>query len=190
MYYPVSSNGRRWCHRRFPDPQFSLLYNKDQWEESGRRRYQTIDIFVPSSQLVLQMHTNQVTPIEQLETLGNFRHSGGVQCANNFSVGSTTYSWGGYDDGWLRRRGAHPTPAAAAAAAVVVSGKNSSVCTAVSARSGAMTDVELKDTNAVSYGTVESSLVRRRKGEPKSVWDDDSSDSEDEANDRDSRRLR
>ncbi|CAN8016274.1 unnamed protein product [Ixodes persulcatus] len=53
-----------------------------------------------------------------------------------------------------------------------------------------MTDVELKDTNAVSYGTVESSLVRRRKGEPKSVWDDDSSDSEDEANDRDSRRLR
>ncbi|KAM7310782.1 hypothetical protein ISCGN_007690 [Ixodes scapularis] len=140
--------------------------------------------------LVLQMHTNQVTPIEQLETLGNFRHSGGVQCANNFSAGSTTYSWGGYDDGWLRRRGAHPTPAAAAAAAVVVSGKNSSVCTAVFARSGAMTDVELKDTNAVSYGTVESSLVRRRKGEPKSVWDDDSSDSEDEANDRDSRRLR
>lgn len=54
----------------------------------------------------------------------------------------------------------------------------------------AMTDVELKETNAVSYGTVESSIVRRRKGEPKSVWDDDSSDSEDEANDRESRRLR
>lgn len=57
-----------------------------------------------------------------------------------------------------------------------------------------MPDMELKDaaTTGVSYGTVESTLVNRRKGAFKSVWDDDSdSDSEDEANDKDKKpRIR
>lgn len=55
-------------------------------------------------------------------------------------------------------------------------------------------NMELKDaaTTGVSYGTVESTLVNRRKGAFKSVWDDDSdSDSEDEANDKDKKpRIR
>uniref|UniRef100_A0A131Z122 Gamma-glutamyltranspeptidase / glutathione hydrolase / leukotriene-C4 hydrolase n=1 Tax=Rhipicephalus appendiculatus TaxID=34631 RepID=A0A131Z122_RHIAP len=58
-----------------------------------------------------------------------------------------------------------------------------------------MTDnMELKDaaTTGVSYGTVESTLVNRRKGAFKSVWDDDSySDSGDEDNDKDKKpRIR
>lgn len=54
--------------------------------------------------------------------------------------------------------------------------------------------MELKDaaTTGVSYGTVESTLVNRRKGAFKSVWDDDSdSDSADEDNDKDKKpRIR
>ncbi|XP_075540455.1 scoloptoxin SSD14-like [Dermacentor variabilis] len=55
-------------------------------------------------------------------------------------------------------------------------------------------NMELKDaaTTGVSYGTVESTLVNRRKGAFKSVWDDDSdSDSADEDNDKDKKpRIR
>lgn len=53
-----------------------------------------------------------------------------------------------------------------------------------------MTDVELKEGNPVSYGTVESTLVHRKKGVHKSVWEDDSSDSGDDADDKEPRRLR
>lgn len=55
-------------------------------------------------------------------------------------------------------------------------------------------NMELKDaaTTGVSYGTVESTLVNRRKGAFKSVWDDDSdSDSADEADEKDKKaRIR